>query len=81
MLDMSTLERDASAAWSALRSVWSDLSWTSPVYSHGAFHHVAVLGSTGVVRVSFAANHEAQIDRQGAALIAVGRAGLETRIP
>lgn len=78
---MSTLERDASAAWSVLRSVWSDLGWTGPVYSHGAFHHVAVLGSTGVVRVSFAANHEAQIARQSAALLAVGRAGLKTCIP
>jgi Ser/Thr protein kinase RdoA (MazF antagonist) len=78
---MSTLERDASPAWSALRSVWSDLAWTSPVYSYGAFHHVAVLASTGVVRVSFAANHEAQIARQSAVLLAVGRAGLETRIP
>jgi Ser/Thr protein kinase RdoA (MazF antagonist) len=78
---MSTLERDASAAWSALRSVWSDLAWTSPFYSHGAFHHVAVLGSTGVVRVSFAANHEAQIARQSAALLAVGSVGLKTRIP
>jgi Ser/Thr protein kinase RdoA (MazF antagonist) len=57
------------------------LGWTSPVYSHGAFHHVAVLGSTGVVRVSFAANHEAQIARQSAALLAVGSVGLKTRIP
>ncbi|MGO4230944.1 phosphotransferase [Arthrobacter sp. YAF34] len=78
---MSTLERDASAAWSALRSIWSDLEWTSPVYRHGAFHHVAVLGSTSVVRVSFAANHEAQIGRQSAVLLAVGNAGLKTRIP
>ena len=78
---MSTLERDASSAWSELRSVWSDMGWTSPVYSHGAFHHVAVLGSTGVVRVSFAADHEAQIDSQSAALLAIGKAGLKTRIP
>ncbi|WP_442542574.1 phosphotransferase [Arthrobacter sp. KN11-1C] len=40
-----------------------------------------MLGSTGVVRVSFAANHEAQIARQSAALLAVGSAGLKTRIP
>lgn len=78
---MSTLERDASAAWSALRSVWSDLAWTSPVYSHGAFHHVAVLGSTGVVRVSFSANHEAQIARQSAVLLAISSVGLKTRVP
>lgn len=78
---MSTRERDASAAWSALRSVWSDLAWTSPVYSHGAFHHVAVLGSTGAVRVSFAANHEAQIARESAVLLAVSNVGLKTRVP
>ncbi len=57
------------------------MGWTSPVYSHGAFHHVAVLGSTGVVRVSFAADHEAQIACQSAALLAVGSVGLRTRIP
>lgn len=78
---MSTLERDASAAWSALRSVWPDLVWTRPVYSHGAFHHVAVLGSSGVVRVSFAADHDAQITREASALLAVSSAGLKTRIP
>jgi hypothetical protein len=53
----------------------------SPVFSHGAFHHVALLGSTGVIRVSFAADHEAQIANQSAALLAVGSAGLKTRIP
>jgi Ser/Thr protein kinase RdoA (MazF antagonist) len=78
---MSTIERNASAAWSDLRSVWPDLAWTSPVYRHGAFHHVAVLGSTGVVRVSFAANHETQIARQSAALLAVSSVGLKTRVP
>ena len=78
---MSTLKRDASSAWSALRGVWSDLGWTSPVHSHGAFHHVAILGATVVVRVSFAADHEERIACQGAALLAVGAAGLKTRIP
>ena len=57
------------------------MGWTSPVFSHGAFHHVALLGSSGVVRVSFAADHEAQIAYQSAALLAVGSAGLKTRIP
>lgn len=38
-------------------------------------------GSTGVVRVSFAANHEAQIARQSVALLAVNSVGLKTRIP
>lgn len=57
------------------------MGWKSPVYSRGAFHHVAVLGSTGVVRVSYAPDHEAQIARQSAALLAVGGAGLRTRIP
>ena len=78
---MSTLERDASAAWSALRSVWPHLVWTRPVYSHGAFHHVAVLDSNGVVRVSFAADHDAQITREASALLALSSAGLKTRIP
>jgi hypothetical protein len=57
------------------------LDWTSPVDRHGAFHHVAVLGSTSVVRVSFAANYEAQMARQSAVFLAVGSVGLKTRIP
>ncbi len=78
---MSTLERDASRAFSVLRTVWPDLPWVAPTYSHGAFHQVATLGATGVVRVSFAADHEAQISRQSTVLETVSGVGLKTRIP
>lgn len=78
---MSTIERDASSTWKALESAWSDFSWEDAVYSHGAFHHVAVLGSSGVVRVSFARDHEAQIARHGAILRTVSSVGLTTSVP
>jgi Ser/Thr protein kinase RdoA (MazF antagonist) len=78
---MSTLDRDASSAWPALRAVWPHLAWEHAVHRHGAFHHVAVLGSTGVVRVSSAVDHEARIARQAQALRVVGELGLGTRIP
>lgn len=81
LLVMSTLERGASTAWPVLRRVWSDLAWTEPAYHHGAFHHVAVLGSTAVVRVSFASDHEQRITRQSRLLHAIGYAGLATRVP
>lgn len=78
---MSTIERDASSAWTTLEGAWSDFPWKDPAYSHGAFHHVAVLGSSCVVRVSFARNHESQIARQGAILRKVSSIGLNTCIP
>jgi Ser/Thr protein kinase RdoA (MazF antagonist) len=81
LLAMSTLERDASQAWPVIREVWPNLAWAHPVYSHGAFHHVAVLGSTGVVRVSFADDHEARISRQADVLQLVGGIGLRARVP
>jgi hypothetical protein len=79
LLDMSTLEGDASAAWSALQSIWSDLAWENTVYSHGAFHHVAVLGSASVVRVSFATDHQARIARQSAVLHTMSASQPESR--
>lgn len=78
---MSTIARDASSAWTALESAWSDFSWENAVYSHGAFHHVAVLGSSCVVRVSFARDHQSQIARQGAILRTVSSIGLNTCVP
>ncbi|OUE24128.1 phosphotransferase [Clavibacter michiganensis] len=78
---MSTLEQDASRAWPVLRRTWPDLAWADAVHRHGAFHHVAVLGGTGVVRVSSAADHRARILREADVLRTVGALGLATRIP
>jgi Ser/Thr protein kinase RdoA (MazF antagonist) len=78
---MSTLERDPSTAWSTLRYGWPDLTWRDAIYTHGAFHHVAVLGRTSIVRVSFAADHEARITRQSGVLRQLSDASLATRIP
>jgi aminoglycoside phosphotransferase (APT) family kinase protein len=78
---MSTLERDASAAWSALRNVWPDLAWANPVYRHGAFHHVVVLESTSVVRMSFAGNHQELITRNSTTVRVISDARLTTRVP
>lgn len=81
LLTVSTLDRDVSAAWFALRDVWPDLAWANSVYRHGAFHHVAVLGSTSVVRLSFAGNHEEQITRNSTTVRVVSESRLSTRVP
>ncbi|MCZ2404728.1 hypothetical protein IV498_16480 [Paenarthrobacter sp. Z7-10] len=51
---------DSTPAWSALESVWPHLDRAQPQFSHGAFHHAAVLGQSVVARVSFANGHAAQ---------------------
>jgi Ser/Thr protein kinase RdoA (MazF antagonist) len=78
---MSTLEQDASGAWPRLRRAWPDLDWAHAVHRHGAFHHVAVLGEAGVVRVSSATDHRSRILRQADVLRTVGGLGLATRMP
>ncbi|MGP5609238.1 hypothetical protein, partial [Arthrobacter rhombi] len=55
---MNTLDSDNSAVWAAVESAWPHLPWGEAIFHHGAFHHVAVLDSAAVVRVSSGAGHE-----------------------
>lgn len=78
---VSTLETDASASWQRLRRVWPELDWEAAVFSHGAFHHVAVLGDSAVVRVSFASEHVTQTRAEFENLRTVVRMGLPFPVP
>ncbi|HSO46904.1 MAG TPA: aminoglycoside phosphotransferase family protein [Rhizobiaceae bacterium] len=78
---MSTLGQDTSVIWQDLREVWPDLDWARLDSKHGAFHHVAVLGDSSVVRVSTARRHEEQTLREYQNLSAVQSLGLPLRTP
>lgn len=78
---MSTLAQDTSVIWQDLREVWPDLDWARLDSKHGAFHHVAALGDSSVVRVSTARRHEEQTLREHQNLSAVQSLGLPLRTP
>lgn len=78
---MSTLAQDTSVIWQDLREVWPDLDWARLDSKHGAFHHVAVLGDSSVVRVSTARRHEKQTLREHQNLSAIQSLGLPLRTP
>jgi aminoglycoside phosphotransferase (APT) family kinase protein len=69
------------AVWSALQSVWPDLDWRRMELRSGAFHQVAVLGETTVVRVAFGAGHAERTRTETANLAAFAQAGLPFHIP
>ena len=78
---MSTLAQDTSVMWQDLREVWPDLDWARLDSKHGAFHHVALLGDSSVVRVSTAPHHEEQTLREHLNLSAIQSLGLPLRTP
>ncbi|WP_349627368.1 aminoglycoside phosphotransferase family protein [Arthrobacter sp. C9C5] len=43
--------------WPAVEMAWPDLPWEEAAFRHGAFHHVAVLGTSAVVRVASGSEH------------------------
>jgi Ser/Thr protein kinase RdoA (MazF antagonist) len=57
---MSTLVQDTSMIWQDLRGLWPDLEGARLDSKHGAFHQVALLGDSSVVRVASAPRHEEQ---------------------
>ena len=73
---MSTLAQDTSVIWQDLREVCPDLDWARLDSKHGAFHHVAVLGDSSVVRVSTAPRHGEQTLREHQNLSAIQSLGL-----
>lgn len=68
-------------AWSALRRRWPEFDWTDAVSRRGAFHQVAILGSTAVVRLLQGTDHAARLTREAAVMEEIGRAGLALRVP
>lgn len=69
------------AAWTALHSVWPDLAWDEVHFRRGAFHHVAVLGETAVVRVVYGPRHVQSTEGEAGNLAAFTPAGLPFLIP
>ncbi|QDW29765.1 aminoglycoside phosphotransferase family protein [Arthrobacter sp. KBS0702] len=54
---MNTLDADTSTLWMEVERAWPELPWEVAAFRHGAFHHVAVLGSSAVVRVASGSEH------------------------
>ena len=78
---MSTPARDTSMIWRDLREVWPDLEWARLDSKHGAFHQVALLGDSSVVRVSTTRRHEEQTLQEYRNLSAIQSLGLPLRTP
>lgn len=67
--------------WAGLQSLWPDLDWNRAEFRSGAFHRVAVLGDSAVVRVAFGTGHAERTRTETANLAAFTAAALPFRIP
>lgn len=81
LLGMNTRTEDSSAIWSALARAWPSLEWGAATMTHGAFHHVAVLGQSTVVRACSGMDHATRVRRDYYALEAFQSADLPFRFP
>ena len=71
----------AAEIWAGLQSVWPDLDWNRVTFRSGAFHRVAVLGDSAVVRVASGTGHAERTRTEAANLAAFAAAVLPFRIP
>lgn len=78
---MNTLDADNSAVWAAVESAWPHLPWSAATFHHGAFHHVAVLGSAAVVRLTSGVGHDDRAHAEHRNLAALSDAGLPFSAP
>lgn len=78
---MSTLAQDTSMIWQDLSGVWPELEWARLDSKHGAFHQVAVLGDSSVVRVAIGPDHEEQTLQEYRNLSEIQSLGLSLRTP
>lgn len=78
---MNTRYTDASSVWLAVEKAWPDLQWNAAAFGHGAFHQVAVLGTSAVVRLSRGAGHAARTQGEHRNLTALEGLHLPFRIP
>lgn len=78
---MNTLDAYTSTLWMEVERAWPELPWEEAVFRHGAFHHVAVLGTSAVVRVASGSEHthRTQSEHQNLRILAAG--DLPFRIP
>lgn len=78
---MITSDSDSSPIWPVLQRTWPDLPWSEAAFRHGAFHHVAVLGTSAVVRVGFGADHEIRTQNEFRNLDAISMVNLPFQTP
>jgi len=78
---VNTLDPDTSALWPPVECAWPHLEWNEAVFKHGAFHHVAVLGASAVVRVARGAGHASRTHSEYQNLRTLGDVDLPFRIP
>lgn len=78
---MSTLDAASSTFWPAVQHVWPDLAWSEAEFKHGAFHHVAVLGTSAVVRIAFGADHKIRTENEYGNLEAMAKFNLPFQTP
>jgi hypothetical protein len=78
---VNTLDADMSALWPPVERAWPHLQWNEAAFKHGAFHHVAVLGDSAVVRVARGAGHASRTHSEHQNLRALEGVDLPFRIP
>lgn len=78
---VNTLDPVASSIWPAVERAWPNLHWNRVVFGHGAFHQVAVLGTSAVVRLSLGDGHGARARSEHQNLTTLEGMGLPFRIP
>lgn len=78
---MNTLDFDSSSVWHAVQQEWPELPWVATEFKHGAFHHVAVLGTQAVVRISFGEDHEVRTKGEFFNLAAISKMYLPFQTP
>ena len=60
---------------------WPDLPWEGAAFRHGAFHHVAVLGTSAVVRVASGSEHSRRTKSEHQNLTILAAMDLPFRTP
>lgn len=78
---MNTLDFDSSSVWHAVQQEWPELPWATAEFKHGAFHHVAVLGTQAVVRIGFGEDHEVRTKNEFFNLAAISKMDLPFQTP
>jgi len=78
---VNTLDADNSAVWPPVESAWPHLPWNEAAFKHGAFHHVAVFGTSAVVRVALGVGHAARTQSEHQNLRALESVDLPFPVP
>lgn len=78
---MSTLDVEDSSIWPVIKREWPDFPWSNAEFKHGAFHQVAVLGSSAVVRIGSGQDHQTRTESEFRNLAAIEKINLPFQTP